>query len=314
MATTKQLSDLFRSIALEDLASAAEKAEAICSNAEKKGHLNVAKTLRGALEASSNGFSNQNIGTSLQLAFPIDPWRDGLEKLSDTISLDQVFLTASTRKSVQEVISEYKLKSELEKNNIQPRSKLIFHGHSGCGKSMTAKAIAHELQLPIFMLRFDEIIGAYLGQTASKLRRIFQFIDNKPCVLLLDEVDAIGRHRGDSRDVGELDRIVISLMQELEHSNSKGLIIATTNIPKDLDRALWRRFDLNIEFRKPNTTQIRKFAKKVADDRKAILSKSLASGLNKIDNYAACENYIIDDLRRKIISKAKDNHGKEKEV
>ena len=95
---------------------------------------------------------------------------------------------------------------------------------------MTAQALANALRLPLYVVRFDSVIGSYLGQTAVHLREIFQYAETAQSVLLFDEIDALGKRRGHPSDVGELDRIVIALMQELEFSESKGLIIATSNL------------------------------------------------------------------------------------
>src|SRR5208283_5165649 len=120
-------------------------------------------------------------------------------------------------------------------------NKILLHGPPGCGKSLTARAIGHELSLPVYTLRFNAIVGAFLGQTAQRLRQLFEFASTTSCVLLIDEIDALGKRRGNPMDVGELDRIVISLLQELEHSEPKGLLIAASNLARSLDEALWRR-------------------------------------------------------------------------
>ena len=111
---------------------------------------------------------------------------------------------------------EWNHREKLKDRGIARRSKLLFYGPPGCGKSLTANALATELAIPLFLVRFDAVIGAYLGQTAIHLRQLFQFAETTPCVLLFDELDALGKKRGNPTDVGELDRIVIALMQELE--------------------------------------------------------------------------------------------------
>ena len=309
MTVRKKLVELFRAIALNDLEGARKVSESICVIEEKNGHINVAKSLRGALQASGTGFSNQTIDKVIQDVLVTDSDTIGLFKLSQPKKLKQVFLSSKSRSLIYDVLLEFEFKQNLSKHLINPRSKLIFHGHSGCGKSLTAAAIGNEMNLPTYMLRFDEIIGAYLGQTAAKLRQVFRFVEQTPCVLLLDEVDAIGRRRGDARDVGELDRIVISLMQELEHINTDGLIIATTNVPKELDTALWRRFDLAIEFKKPTAIQLKTFAKKVATERRTRMTNTVLNRAIKADSYSACENIIVDEIRRSLITKAKDIRG-----
>src|ERR1041385_4434797 len=135
-------------------------------------------------------------------------------------------------------------------------------GRPGCGKSAAAAALAAETKLPGFLVRFDSLIGAYLGQTALRLREVFSFAEQTPCVLLFDEVDALAKRRGSPMEVGELDRIVIAFMQELEHARGQGFVVATSNLPKALDDALWRRFDLRIAFPKPSSKALGRFAER----------------------------------------------------
>ena len=157
-------------------------------------------------------------------------------------------LRSSALQALRGVIKETRFGDLLRAKAISRRSKLVFIGPPGCGKTMTAQAMASELGLPLYVVRFDAVIGSYLGQTATHLRELFQFASTTPSVLLFDEVDALGKQRGSSLDVGELDRIVIAMMQELELFSSPGLLIATSNLPKSIDRALWRCFDLVLDF------------------------------------------------------------------
>ena len=124
---------------------------------------------------------------------------------------------------MQTVIKEMRHAAALRSKGIRRRSKMIFTGPPGCGKSLTGQAIANELRMPLYVVRFDAVIGAYLGQTAAHLRELFRFAAENACVLLFDEIDALGKRRGNPLDVGELDRIVISLMQELEALRKRGV-------------------------------------------------------------------------------------------
>jgi SpoVK/Ycf46/Vps4 family AAA+-type ATPase len=173
-------------------------------------------------------------------------------------------LRPATRKTLETVITETQNGAYLLSKGIRRRAKLLFVGPPGCGKSFTAQAIANELDLPLFIVRFDAVIGAYLGQTAIHLREIFRFVSGSPCVLLFDEIDALGKQRGSLLDVGELDRIVIALMQELEFLQTSGVVIATSNLPKNLDRALWRRFDLVLQFPTPSKTELETYATRIS--------------------------------------------------
>jgi len=150
-------------------------------------------------------------------------------------------------------------------------------------------------------VRFEAVIGAYLGQTAIHLRQLFHFAETTPCVLLLDEMDALGKQRGSPLDVGELDRIVIALMQELEHSDPMGLIIGTSNLAKHLDKALWRRFDLALRFGKPRPKTLAAFATRVATANGCRLSAAVTARVSKADSFAQTEQIVIAEVRRQAL-------------
>jgi len=301
MATTRKLAELFRAIATEDLGGASAVAAQICKNEEHKGHRSAARLLRGALVANgispTNGHSKQNLppanGTVLLHA--------ALVRLETDRKLDDVVLLPEARRELDSVILEWQKRARLNALGIAPRSKLLFHGPPGCGKSLTARALGHELRLPVFLVRFDAIIGAYLGQTAIHLRQLFHFAESTPCVLLLDELDALGKRRGNPLDVGELDRIVIALMQELEHSRPAGVIVGTSNLPKNLDDALWRRFDLAVTFPSPRQPALLRFAKKIASERRVTLPSRVIRQAAKADSFAAAEAVVTAEIRQQAI-------------
>jgi AAA+ superfamily predicted ATPase len=157
------------------------------------------------------------------------------------------------------------------------------------------------------MIRFDAVIGAFLGQTAIHLRQIFHFAETTPCVLLLDELDALGKRRGNPLDVGELDRIVISLLQELEHSRPIGIIVGTTNLSKHLDDALWRRFDLDLLFKAPTKSLLRGFINRIAKQKRITLRPAVIRRALLSPSFAAAEKVVLAEARRHILQSVKTN-------
>ena len=248
MATTRKLAELFRAIAADDISGASTIALEICEGEEHKGHRSAARLLRGAIHPNGMSPAKPSAPRLPQPREVAGVLSSALVPLPTEPPLADVALVPSARRLLESTITEWKKREALQRRRLEPRSKLLFHGVPGCGKSLTARALAHELGIPIYVVRFDAIIGAYLGQTAIHLRQLFHFAETTPCILLLDELDALGKRRGNPLDVGELDRIVIALMQELEDSRPQGLIIGTSNLPKHLDDALWRRFDLALAF------------------------------------------------------------------
>jgi AAA+ superfamily predicted ATPase len=202
---------------------------------------------------------------------------------------------------LESIVAEWKKRETLQRRQLEPRSKLLFHGASGCGKSLTARALAHELGIPVYVVRFDAIIGAYLGQTAIHLRQLFHFAETTPCVLLLDELDALGKRRGNPLDVGELDRIVIALMQELEHARPQGLIVGTSNLPQHLDHALWRRFDVALAFKAPAKAALSSFAKRIAATLRIPLKRDVLKKAVSAKSFADAESIVVAEARRMVL-------------
>jgi len=296
MPTIEQLSKLFKALAHKDLDAAERQASAIAADEERKGHTTAAQLLKGALSAN---------GAQSILERPSQTAKNGtaalltgaLSERTGTVCLDDVVLRPEARRVLEEIGREFHGQVELRTRGIRRRSKLIFHGPPGCGKTLTAQALANALRLPMYVVRFDAVVGSYLGQTATHLRQLFQFAESTQCILLFDEIDALGKRRGSPSDVGELDRIVIALMQELELSQIPGFVIATSNIPGSLDDALWRRFDLAVKFAAPSKAEISRFARAKAKVFKVPMTKVLLATASRLHSYADVEKAVEDAAR-----------------
>ena len=214
MAAIRELRRLFEAISKKDWESAQSVAEQLAASQARQGNRSAARVLRDSLHQHKNGLA-PNYASVLEL---------GLTKRNSSAKLRDVVLPKQVRSELLAIIDEFRHSQALEAHGLLVRKKLIFTGPPGCGKSLTAQALANELGFPHFVVRFDAVIGSYLGQTATHLRQLFRFAERTPSVLLFDEIDALGKRRGNPSDVGELDRIVIALMQELELTHPLGLI------------------------------------------------------------------------------------------
>ncbi|WP_052702203.1 AAA family ATPase [Marinomonas sp. S3726] len=203
------------------------------------------------LRKSINDNHNSSVlGTSGDSAIPL------LKSFSDNIAnYPSPILSTSLEEQLSQIIKERKHAQVLSKLGLTPCSSIIFQGPPGVGKTMTANWLASQLQLPFYTLDLTAVMSSYLGKTGSNLRAVIDFAKSHPCVLLLDEIDAIAKKRSDDADVGELKRLVTVMLQELESWPSTGLLIAATNHPELVDPALWRRFDLEVSFSLPSTEQ-----------------------------------------------------------
>jgi len=240
-------------------------AYSIIEDERKKGHARLADKLDAILEGNIARFPNAERHHQLKVAkenvFTIPADRRYKLPLATHIDAEYLRHDMVLDKAVEEKIlrieKEYVARERLAHFGLKPRKKVLLYGSPGCGKSMTAERIAWDLGLPFYKVRFDTIISSYLGESASNLNKLFESIQNYPCVLLLDEFDIVGKQRDSkSTDVGEIHRIVNILLGLLEEYSGEGLLVATTNLEGSLDKALFRRFDDIIEMPKPNKDEI----------------------------------------------------------
>lgn len=261
------LTRLFKSIDGDETTPLVRIAYSIIKDEERKGHSKLANRLINILERnlSKSDFSNTlKLAKGADFQIPADrryklPLANHIE--NDSLRHEMV-LSSTVEAQILRIEKEYLAKERLAHHGLKPRKKILLYGSSGCGKSMTAEKIAWDLGLPFYKVRFDSIISSYLGESASNLSKLFQSINNYPCVLLLDEFDIIGKKRNvNSNDVGEIHRIVNILLGLLEEYNGEGILIATTNLEDSLDSALFRRFDDFIELPKPSFEEIKRLLK-----------------------------------------------------
>ncbi|NOQ24127.1 MAG: AAA family ATPase [Bacteroidales bacterium] len=158
--------------------------------------------------------------------------------------------------SIQEFINTIEAKNELKKLGLEVHSSLLLYGPPGCGKTTIAQYISKKLDLPLITARFDSLISSLLGSTSKNIRKLFDYADGRPCILFLDEFDAIGKARNDSHELGELKRVINSLLQNIDDFTQNNILIAATNHEDILDKAVWRRFEKVIEIKKPNSKEI----------------------------------------------------------
>ena len=260
------LTRLFKSIDGNNDESLVKIAYSIIQDERRKGHDRLADKLDSILEGNL-AKSPVPVGRQHQLkiakenVFTIPADRRYKLPLATHIETEYLRHDMILEKSVEEKIirieKEYLARERLAHYGLKPRRKILLYGSPGCGKSMTAERIAWDLGLPFYRVRFDTIISSYLGESASNLNKLFESVQNYPCVLLLDEFDIIGKQRdAKSMDVGEIHRIVNIVLGLLEEYTGEGILIATTNLEGSLDKALFRRFDDIISLPKPDENEI----------------------------------------------------------
>lgn len=167
-----------------------------------------------------------------------------------------IVLTEDVTRKLDRLVLEYQSREALALHGVTPKTRLLFVGPPGCGKTLCAEVLANDLGLPLLYARFDGIVSSYLGETASNLRRVFNYAGQRLSVLFFDEFDALGKKRDDPQEIGELKRVVSSFLQILDSYSREHFVIAATNHEGLLDEALWRRFDEIVHLGKPTSDQL----------------------------------------------------------
>lgn len=270
----------------------------IAAEEAKKGHKKVARELKRLVdEAKEEKTKVTKIGGPIPLVRPKGELADLLTAKYPDEELSDMVLSESLSLKLRRVIKEQRQRDKIQAHGLFPRHKLLLIGPPGSGKTMTACALANELKLPLFTIRLEGVISRFLGDTASKLRQIFDTISETRGVYLFDEFDALGSKRSASNDVGEIRRILNSFLQYLEEDFSNSLIIATTNHAELLDIALFRRFDDVIEYKLPDKSMIEKaikkrFARYVVKKIDWAKISHVAEGLSQSDVIKSCDEAL----------------------
>ena len=293
MATADQIKALLASHLDGDEQRFYTVAIQIAAQAARKGQGKLANEIRQLVDQAKVKEDAQR--RPVAIASPRGELSDLLAVTYPQTRLSEMVLERGVRDRLERVIREDKARERIAAFALQPRRKLLLIGPPGSGKTMTARALATELRLPLLVLRLDGLITKFMGETASKLRLVFDSMNEVRGVYLFDEFDAIGTQRGSLYDVGEIKRVLNSFLQFIEHDMSESLLVAATNHPQVLDRALFRRFDDIIEYGAPGPKLVERALRNKlavfgteAVDWKAVVKA--ASGLSYAELTRACED------------------------
>jgi SpoVK/Ycf46/Vps4 family AAA+-type ATPase len=253
MTTARHIVTLLKSHIAGDEDRFLSTAMQLAAHEARQGHGKLAQELKDLIDsAKSRDAGIAKSARPVPLAQPKGELAGLLHARYPDLRLTDMVLPDSLRHRLQRVLDEQRQQVSLREHGLMPRRKLLLVGPPGSGKTMTASALAGELHLPLFTIVLDGLITKFMGETAGKLRLVFDAIQTTRGVYFFDEFDAIGARRGERQDVGEIRRVLNSFLQFLEQDDSQSLIIAATNHPELLDRALFRRFDDVMEYVVPD--------------------------------------------------------------
>ncbi|MEG2101363.1 MAG: ATP-binding protein [Flavobacterium sp.] len=219
---------------------------------------------------------------------------------TEKIALDDLLFSEENKTTLLNTIKEHKYIDELKKYNLNVNNKILLHGHSGCGKTTTAKAVATALNKSIVIINLSTLINAKIGETSKNVKALFDKAIREKAVLFLDEFDQIGRSReSDDKDVAEMRRLVNTIIQLIDYFPTDSLLICATNFYNSIDSALLRRFQIKLKFEMPSKNELNMYYDKILD----VFPAHLQDISRKYDiSYAEAKDYVHTAMKRQIIA------------
>lgn len=299
MARADLLLNLVKAGAQGDQTQFKKTVESLAADERAKNHSVLADRLIAQLQQNSNG-PPRTIMNGLTRSRSIQDGMPLVAEIAPKRRLEDLLLAAETEQVIRELVEEQHRADLLRSHNLEPRHRVLLAGPPGNGKTSLAEAIADALSVPLLMVRYEAVIGSYLGETAQRIQQVFEHARSRHCVLFFDEFDTIGKERGDLHETGEIKRVVSSLLLQIDALPSYVVVVTASNHPELLDRAVWRRFQIRLELPAPTPKQIAewlcKFEKRTGL-KLGISPQDLAQSL-KGSSFSEIEEFGSDVLRR----------------
>jgi len=290
MATAEQIKSLIRSHLIADSEQFYTIALQVAAHEAQQGHGDLAHDIRTIIDKAQRE-------KKPQVSYFLQDLRGLVLSEEPSVPKSTLVIPSSLQSRIERIIHEHRQQQKLKNHGLSPRRKILLIGPPGTGKTLTTRVLAHELRLPLYTVQVDKLVTKFMGETSAKLRQIFDLIQQETGVYLFDEFDAIGGERMLENDVGEMRRVLNSFLQFIEQDVSNSLIVAATNSPKLLDRALFRRFDDVLYFELPTALDRRRLIENLLASFqapnfpwKAIINES--EGLSHAEIDQACRDAI----------------------
>lgn len=299
MARADLILNLVSAATRGDEAQVQKTVEALAADERSKKHDILADRLLAQLKQDTNGKrrSLPVLPATIRSA-PL------VTELAPARRIQDLILPEIVGGAVRELVEEQHRADLLRSHGLEPRHRVLLAGPPGNGKTSLAEAIADELSVPLLVVRYEAVIGSYLGETAQRIGQVFEHARSRRCVLFFDEFDVVGKERGDIHETGEIKRVVSSLLLQVDALPSYVVVVSASNHPELLDRAVWRRFQLRLELPTPRQGQVEEWFRRFMDRTGHPLGlspRSLAQSLKGL-SFAEIEDFGVDVLRRIALS------------
>lgn len=294
MARADLLVALVSSASKGDDAGFRRTVEALIADERAKHHHRVADELAASLHTERTGGAVSRTGHPGDLLYEVSPER----KLNDLL------LGPATERLLRDLVDEQRSTELLRTYGLEPRHRVLLVGAPGNGKTSVAECLAGELLAPLYVVRYEGVVGSYLGETTSRLQTLFDYVRTRHCVVLFDEFDTIGKERGDEHETGEIKRVVSSLLLQVDQLPSRVVVIAATNHPELLDRAVWRRFEARIDLPQPTRNQIADLLQRFSKGRGLDLGRAPRTFADRLHgaSFGEVEDFATALLRRWVLA------------
>lgn len=275
--------------------------EALAADERAKQHTVLADRILGNLSLNGNGSRPPR---TLGVGHKESSAGDLVFEVAPSRSLGDLILPQAVEAAVAELVEEQLRSDLLRSYNIEPRHRLLLTGPPGNGKTSLAEALADAISVPLVVVRYEAVIGSYLGETAQRISQVFDYARSRQCVLFFDEFDAVAKERGDSNETGEIKRVVSALLLQVDALPSYVVAVTASNHPELLDRAVWRRFQMHLELPMPGQDQIVEWLHRFEGRTGYEIDYSverLAAKLRGL-SFAEVEDFGLDLARRAVLS------------
>jgi AAA+ superfamily predicted ATPase len=299
MARADLILNLVRAAVRGDQAQVQKTVEALAADERAKNHGILADRLISQLRQDGNGRPSSVTSAPVRsISGPL------VAEITPRRQIEDLVLSPETEQAIRELVEEQHRADLLRSHNLEPRNRVLLAGPPGNGKTSLAEAIADALHIPFLVVRYEAVIGSYLGETAQRIGQVFEHARSRACVLFFDEFDAVGKERGDLHETGEIKRVVSSLLLQIDALPSYVVVVTASNHPELLDRAVWRRFQIRLDLPMPKQGQIEEWFKRFEGRTGQTLGlspRNLAQNLKGL-SFAEIEDFGSDVLRRITLS------------